>query len=485
MIKSSLLEILKTFTSKEFREFGEYVSSPFFNKNEAVVKLYDHIRRYFPEMEGVKFEKENVFREIFPQAEYNDGFMRTIMFNLTQLAEDFLSYNNFKSRGVYESLHLINELNSRLLDKQVAKSIKSALDKMKKYDHEDGSYFLDMFIIEQEKNRLYDRTKKILNKKDITEHDLQQESENLIRFFLIHILKRYRYLLNRQNVMKVNFEFEFADEIIDYLRRNSEKYLNLPSLSGLVSQIMLLKTEKDEHYFASKTLYMDLNNTVGWGERHNALALLSGYCIAQHYKGRQEMMREYVEIQKFRDEHNIVTMHKNEFITTIYYRSVVTAAVLVNEIEWGEMFINKYKTKLQEEGRESAYNFAMARIREKQKRYEESMNFLKNVMLDDVYSKVNVKSLMSKLYYCMGNMNELSDQLDTFRKFLKNDQLINDDFRKVNIDYVKLLTDLVKLKENTGRVKAAEFRKKLEETETLSKDWLFEKLNEIEGVNLP
>jgi hypothetical protein len=481
MIKSSLLEILGTFASKEFKEFGDYINSPFFNKNEAVIKLYDYIRLYFPDFDNHKFEKENVYSQIFPNAEYNDGFMRTIMFNLTQLAEDFLAYNNYKSRGVYELLHLINEMNSRVLDKHVIKGIKAAAEKVKKYDHEDESYFLDMFMIEKEKNRLYDRTKKILNKKDINEHDLLSESENLIRFFLIHILKRYRYLLNRQNVMNISFEFEFVDEIVDYLLKNKQKYSNLPSLAGLVNQVMLLKTESDEHYFACKNIYLDLENTVGWGERYNGLVLISGYCISQHYKGRNEMMKEYVELQKFRDKHNIVKMNRNDFVTTLYYRSVVTAAVLVNEIEWGEMFINKYKAELQPEGRESAYNFAMARIREKQKRYEESMNFLRNVKLEDVYYKVNVKSLMSKLYYCMGHINELADQLDTFRKFLKNDQLINDEFRRVNINYVKLLTDLVKLKENTGRVKASEFRKKLEETDTISKDWLLEKFNELES----
>lgn len=480
MVKSSLLEILKTFSLKEYRDFGEYINSPFFNKNEAVVKLYDYIRLDFPDMNSDKFEKEKVFGEIFPKVEYNDGFMRTIMFNLTQLAEDFLAYNNYKNRGVYESLHLINELNNRLLDKHVMKSIKSASEKVNKYEHEDESYFLDMFMLDKEKNRLYDRTKKILNKKDINEHDLLSESENLIRFFLIHILKRYRYLLNRQNVMNVSFEFEFVDEIVEYLLKNISKYSNLPSLAGLVNQVMLLKTESDDYYFACKKIYLDLNNTVGWGERYNALVLISGYCINQHYKGRHEMMKEYVELQKFRDEHNIVKMDRNDFVTTLYYRNIVTAAVLVNEIEWGEMFINKYKLELQPEGRESAYNYAMARIREKQKRYEESMNFLRNVKLEDVYYKVNVKSLMSKLYYCMGYMNELTDQLDAFRKFLKNDQLINDEFRKVNINYVKFLTDLVKLKENSGRVKSEEFRKKLAETDTISKDWLLEKLDEIE-----
>ena len=109
MIKSSLLEILRTFSLKEYREFGEYVISPYFNKNEAVIKLYDYIRLHFNDIGSDKFEKEKVFSEIFPNVEYNDGFMRTIMFNLTQLAEDFLAYNNYKTNGINEELHLIKE----------------------------------------------------------------------------------------------------------------------------------------------------------------------------------------------------------------------------------------------------------------------------------------------------------------------------------------------------------------------------------------
>lgn len=482
MIKSSLLEILGSFSLKEYRDFGEFVASPFFNKNEAVVKLYDYIRLHFPDLSGAAFEKESVFASIFPNVEYNDGFMRTIMFNLTQLAEDFLAYSNFKNRGVHETLHLVNELNNRVLDKQVLKNLRQAAERLDKYEYEDETYFFDMYLVEKERNVLYDRTKKLLNKKDITEHDLTKESQYLIRFFLIHILKRYRYLLNREKVMNTNFEYEFMDDILGYLEKNRQKYSGLPSLTGLLNQVLLLKYEKDEYFYACKQIYLDLNNTVGRGERYNGLVLISGYCTNQHYKGRHEMMKEFIELQKFRDEHYIVKMYPKDHVTTLYYRNVVTAAVLVNEIEWGERFIEKYKDELQPEGRESAYNFAMARIREKQKRYEESMGFLKNVKMEDVYYKVNVKSLMTKLYYNMNLLNELTDQLDTFRKFLRNDKLIGESFRKVNTNYVKLLTDLVKLKENTGRVKASEFRKKLKETDTISKDWLTEKLNELDPL---
>jgi hypothetical protein len=50
MHKSNLFEILNTFTLKEFKEFGEYIRSPFFNKNESVKKLYYYVKKYYPDL---------------------------------------------------------------------------------------------------------------------------------------------------------------------------------------------------------------------------------------------------------------------------------------------------------------------------------------------------------------------------------------------------------------------------------------------------
>lgn len=481
MVKSSLIELISTFSPKEFRDFEEYVNSSFFNKNEAVLKLFEYVKKHYPGFESMKFSKEIVYKEIFPNVEYNDGFMRTVMFNLTRLAEDYIAYCNYKSRGIYENLHLINELNARNLDKQASKNIKSAQETVNRYENDDETYFLDMFQLEKEKNVLYDRNKKILNVKDIPVDELTHESEYLIRYSFIHILKRYRYLLNKKTIMNVDFELEFEDEITSFLLKNIEKYSSIPSLEGLVRQIQLIRTNDRQYYYRLKELYMDINNSISIGERHNGLSLISGYCIGEHYKGRSELMKEYIEIQKFRDKYDFVKMYKNDYVTTLYFRSVVTACVMQNELEWCEYFIDKYKKALPPESSENAYNFALARIREKQKRYGESLELLKNVKLEDVFYKVNIKSLMSKLFYSLGMMNELSDLLDTYRKFLKNDKIITEGFRIVNTNYVKLMTDLIKLKENSGRVSIAEYKKKLVTTDSMSKDWIYEKLEEIES----
>ena len=100
MIKSNLVELLRSFSLHEIKEFGEYVHSPFFNKNQSVMKLYDYIRKQYPEFRSEKLKKEFVFNALFPRAEYNDGFMRTLIFLLTQNAEQYLSHINYKNQSV-------------------------------------------------------------------------------------------------------------------------------------------------------------------------------------------------------------------------------------------------------------------------------------------------------------------------------------------------------------------------------------------------
>ncbi len=63
MQKSSLITILRTLTPQEFREFGEFVKSPYFNKNEKVITLYNVLKKYFPGFDSGSLTKEKVFKD--------------------------------------------------------------------------------------------------------------------------------------------------------------------------------------------------------------------------------------------------------------------------------------------------------------------------------------------------------------------------------------------------------------------------------------
>ena len=152
MNKSNLILILKKLDLREFREFGSLVKSPFFNTNQSSIKLFDYLKKYYPVFEPESIEKEKVFSAIFDKADYNDGFMRSVIFNLAALAEEYLKQVNLRGNAARSSLMLLDELNSRKLEKvflknfpQVAKEIETLKDSESdyyyyKYLYEDLEY---------------------------------------------------------------------------------------------------------------------------------------------------------------------------------------------------------------------------------------------------------------------------------------------------------------------------------------------------------
>ncbi len=73
MLKSSLLEIIRTFFKQELIKFEDFVRSPYFNINENVIKLFPAIKKRVPEFTDENLEIEKEWMNIFPRKEYNYG----------------------------------------------------------------------------------------------------------------------------------------------------------------------------------------------------------------------------------------------------------------------------------------------------------------------------------------------------------------------------------------------------------------------------
>src|SRR5581483_11614366 len=89
---SDIIELLKTFSAKEMKRFGELVQSPFFNKNKNVIALFDYLEKFHPNFPEKKIVKEKIYTKICKGEKYNDGRMRFFMAELKRLAEEYLVY---------------------------------------------------------------------------------------------------------------------------------------------------------------------------------------------------------------------------------------------------------------------------------------------------------------------------------------------------------------------------------------------------------
>jgi hypothetical protein len=84
---TKLQRMMKTFSKEEFKSFGKFIRSPYFNSRSAVIKFYDAVKSGYPDFSTDKFSNKILYASIYKDKKYNDANMRklsSIMYSLTE-----------------------------------------------------------------------------------------------------------------------------------------------------------------------------------------------------------------------------------------------------------------------------------------------------------------------------------------------------------------------------------------------------------------
>src|SRR5260221_1031452 len=93
-----LIDVLVSLNKKEFRNFGEFVSSDYFNKNKNVIKLYDVLSKYYPKFANKNLTVGKIFNKVFKDEKFNYPKINNVISDLYKLSERFLSIRNFEQK---------------------------------------------------------------------------------------------------------------------------------------------------------------------------------------------------------------------------------------------------------------------------------------------------------------------------------------------------------------------------------------------------
>jgi hypothetical protein len=201
MNKSKLADVLKTFSKEEFRQFGKFVVSPFFNGRNEVIRFYESIKKGYPEFGSKQYSKENIFAKVYPKIAYKDTLMRKLISNLTKLAEEFIIQTAFKKEEFQKKKYLLLEFRHRRLD-NLFELFAARTEKLFENEKKNFEYFFN-------KSAFYN----ILNgyngfrNPSLVDRNFQEESDNFFYFFLCKSLEIYARLINQKNVFKKDFKF--------------------------------------------------------------------------------------------------------------------------------------------------------------------------------------------------------------------------------------------------------------------------------------
>ena len=245
MLKSSLLEIIRTFTKQELIKFEDFVRSPYFNKKENVVKLFLEIKKYSPELSDEDLEKEKVWDRLFPGQKYNYGIMKNLIFDLNKVAERFLHIQNYESKIFEQDINLLEKMNEKGLSRQYEKNLKSFRNETDKTTF-DQNYFYYKYLAEVKEHAfLFSNNARIKDKNFCNPENM---NEYLIAFFLVNFfIKNYDFL----------HESQFYDKPVDTSV--------LETVCNFFENTTLRKNEFVLIYYYTLKIIMDLNDVESFG----------------------------------------------------------------------------------------------------------------------------------------------------------------------------------------------------------------------------
>lgn len=478
MYKSQLIEILKTLTPKEIREFGEFVRSPFFNKNEGVIKLFEHIKTFHPEFPEEKIVKEKVYSKVFPGARYNDGFMRKCMFTLSSLAENYLIYEGVDNSSINAKNILLKEYYSRKNAALFNKTYSEIRTKLNDEKILSAEYFYNGYMSSFRNISFAAQHKLVDFSKFVKKNNIFEPFEYLSAHFLYAVMSLFEYYLNTQRMFNIKTDDAYFDKLINTFDPSIlDKFPLLKIHNYLLS--MLKDPDNEENFRSAKTLIKENEDKIEQNQVENIYINLQNYCMRKIRSNRPEYSRELFEIYKMELENTMYSDRDN--ISIVLYRNIVFTALHEKEIEFADSFTEKYKKFLAAENRDSNYHYVRAHIALKKKTFDEMGKHLGKIRNLDEMLKNDIKSMYVLLYYETKAVSQFLSLIDTFRHNLKNNKKLSEERKSVYNTFINFANRLHNLRDIHNEFKLNKLKTDIEETgNVINKGWLLEKINEIE-----
>lgn len=480
MYNSTLIEILKTFSNQEMKEFTIFIQSPYFNTNQSVIKLYEEIRKYHPDFEQKNLNKKLLFEKAFGKIRYGESFMGMTISRLMELAKEFMIQKNLQRNDFNKDTVLLDELNFRELRDLMQKSIKGLEKKLAKQKAKEADSYLAKYKLEYFKNEVKVNDTKLITYKDTLDEKLMLEQKSLNIFYFINSLKFCQYFLNQKTfVVNAKGYPDFMNSIFDHIKQNSE-YLKIPVLKVYYNICLMLITNDEKYFFELKKMLFESKDSISYNEKFNLTAILRNYAQKKFNDGREEYTAYIIDFIKYSVRHNLLTVSQHgKFISEMRFMTIVWAGIRSNEYDWTEGFIKKFIDRIEPDKKQYVLAYSSACLEFEKDNYQGALEKLVTCgPIKNVFYKSAIKQITIMIYYELGWFVQSAELLDSYVHFVKTNKLFPEMYIDKCNSFIGFFNRLLKLNNKAGN-NAFEISKLISELELTPEKWLLKKAKQL------
>ena len=491
MLKSSLLEILRTFSKQELIKFEDFVRSPYFNKKENVLKLFLVVKEFATSFNDENLEKEKIWMNLFPGKEYNYGIMKNLIFDLNKLADRYMIDQKFnlddnKQKEYLMSSLLDRELNKIYMNKYNSlslepdlKVIDANIQNISEYiDHVNKMYYMKFFYHHQ-----YEQ--------NYNHEELQiKRDSSLIAGFLIKIFGAYNDVVAISNSGNIDHDENIVTKFLILISPGLENIINLipqtsdvnPTYVMIYYRMYLAMSENSEKRYLEfkKSVFDNLSilPKVNIKAIHNCLANAAMNTKFENL----DRNREILEILDSLIEHNAITEIGNDRIPLHIFTTYISICYLFADSKKLKLFADRFVDKLDPEVKTNTgihVNFMISFLN---KSFDEALNQISMLDIPYIYLKPALRYDKAKCLYETDNYEMFLNEYDSLKHFLKNNKSMPKETKNsLNIKF-SVIKRLFNLRQNFDKYEYDNLKKIISEMNQLPSIWVAEKLEEIYKV---
>ena len=435
--KSKLIDLISSFSTSEWKKLGEFIASPYFNKNDLTIKLYNFLDLYRASFD---LSKEEVFQAVFPNMEYDDKKLSYVMSDLLQLSEQFLSVDKFLDDKVQQKRIALTEYVERKLTKHYHFLYRKAMQELDEQKMGPDSLLSKLLFNEIELSFF---TKQKIRKYDPS---IQETYNSLNEYYYVQLLKNACLLLNWSGVVSGKFEItSISKRLINDL---IDEYDNQTPILRIYLSVFQMLSENDDkngrHFKSLMLLLEEFHHSIDENISRDLYLLGINFCAKKIRKG----INEYVSLMLRIYDEGIKNgaLLENGYLSHWTYTNVVRLGLKEERYKWVENFIDQYKGLLPPDAFSDAYHLNIADLYFNQQNYDNVLDHLTQLQFSDPSYHLASRLLLIKTFYEREDVEALLSNLASFTIYLKRNKGTSAAYKKTCLNFCTLLHQLLKNK---------------------------------------
>lgn len=460
MITEEVLESLSMAERDEFQRFMGFRAPRLRNEVPQAAQVL---------LRNGSITREQLFAVLFDKKPFDDKTVRYILTDINRLLYEFLIFKRAMNNEHQGKHLLLVELLDRKCGKAFGRAVNQqslALDQGTYIGPEALKHRLDLLSLQAGHE---------LSQGQRSTHRFADSTEALDRYFVARKLQMSAEKLNLHFILSTTSDDPFLDLLLQEVDKG--RFNDTPYIVLYRDVVRMLQHPDDTDAFAR--LRLQTANEAKYlphHERHDLYQHMLNYCIRRVNAGKLEFQAELFAI--YRQALANGALLTDGQLSQWDFKNIVTIGLRLREVEAVRNFIDQYGALLPATQRANALAYNTANLHFHTNGYRQALAQLQRVDLDDVFYRLDARSILLKTYFEMDDPDALFYHASAFRTFLLRNRHISDHQRKLYQNLIRFTVALARSGTDCHRIRA--LRKKVSATTNVADlAWLQAKLDEL------